>query len=134
MKFSNKGLHLGNHAANAKGGHAGPKLGPLGLTQTIALLGELTNCANVTTPSCLEQLYGYGDYKQTATSQNSLGIVEYTPQAYNGSDLDLFFGKYSPSQVGERPILQAIADGSVQTDPTLQGFEFNAESNLDLSC
>ena len=38
-------------------------------------------------------------------------LVEYTPQAYVASDLDMFFEKYSESQVGERPTFVSIDGG-----------------------
>lgn len=77
--------------------------------------------------------------------------VEYTPQAYVASDLDMFFEEFSPTQVGERPVMDSIdggrfvlqADsltdincgathlpGFIQTNQT--GFDYNGESNLDL--
>lgn len=37
--------------------------------------------------------------------------VEYTPQAYVASDLDMFFKNFSQSQVGERPVLVSIDGG-----------------------
>lgn len=44
--------------------------------------------ASAITPACLHALYGM-DYTPVATDRNSYGIVEYTPQAYIKSDLDL---------------------------------------------
>lgn len=38
--------------------------------------------------------------------------VEYTPQAYIPSDLDLFFKNFSSSQVGERPEFVGIDGGT----------------------
>ena len=46
---------------------------------------------------------------------------QYTPQSYVPSDLDLFFQKYAPNQVGTRPDLVSI-DGGVLTGPD---FDFN---------
>jgi hypothetical protein len=37
--------------------------------------------------------------------------VEYTPQAYVASDLDMFFKNFSKSQIGERPTLVSIDGG-----------------------
>lgn len=79
--------------------------------------------------------------------------VEYTPQAYVATDMDMFFEEFSPTQVGERPIMVSIDGGEcllcirsfvyltlccgppwdtgfVQTNQT--GFDYNGESNLDL--
>lgn len=38
--------------------------------------------------------------------------VEYTPQAYVATDLDMFFANFSPTQVGERPVLNSIDGGT----------------------
>ena len=38
-------------------------------------------------------------------------LVEYTPNAYLASDLDLFFRNFSKSQIGERPVLTSIDGG-----------------------
>ncbi|KIJ65932.1 hypothetical protein HYDPIDRAFT_187022 [Hydnomerulius pinastri MD-312] len=89
----------------------------------------LENCDTQTTPACLQALYGI-QYKPVAASQNSYGIVEYTPQAYVGSDLDIFATNLSTGLVGKRPKLVSIAGGTVQTQYV--GFNYNGESNLDL--
>ena len=65
-----------------------------------------------------------------ADESHSAGIVEYTPQAYVPSDLDLFFRNFSPKAVGERPILDSIDGGVVQQID--MSFNFNGESDLDL--
>lgn len=92
----------------------------------------------MTTPNCLRALYslpsseilnltpGYSE----GAKRNSYGIVEYTPQAYSGSDLDLFFRNYSKESIGVRPKTVSIDGGVVQT--TMTGFNYNGESNLDL--
>jgi tripeptidyl-peptidase-1 len=69
-------------------------------------------------------------YKPIATHKNTFGIVEFTPQSFLTGDLDLFFGNFSPSQVGVRPIPVLIDGAVVQT--TNQSFDFNGESDLDL--
>lgn len=56
--------------------------------------------------------------------------MEYTPQAYVPSDLDLFFTNFSTKQVGSRPTLNSIDGGVVQQ--TNMSFGFNGESDLDL--
>jgi len=73
-------------------------------------------------------------------------LVEFTPQAFLESDLDLFFRlvlclsycfpsnslvrNFSPSLVGVRPKAVLIDGAVVQT--TNQSFDFNGESDLDL--
>ncbi|KAI0922999.1 hypothetical protein AcV5_009837 [Taiwanofungus camphoratus] len=93
------------------------------------LLNELENCDEQITPICLRALYNF-EYEPVAPEKNSVAIVEYTPQAYVPSDLDLFFANFSSSQIGERPTLVSIDGGVVQSSET--GFNYNGESNLDL--
>ncbi|KAL6301121.1 peptidase S8/S53 domain-containing protein [Sparassis latifolia] len=93
------------------------------------LLTELEECDEQITPVCLRALYSFS-YTPVAVDKNTIAIVEYTPQAYVPSDLDLFFSNFSPSQIGERPYLYSIDGGYIQTEGT--GFNYNGESNLDL--
>lgn len=63
--------------------------------------------------------------------RSSYGIVEYTPQAYLQSDLNLFYSSLQrqiPS--GYAPTVDLIDGATVQTDS--QGFSENGESDLDL--
>jgi len=90
---------------------------------------DLSTCDTLITPDCLRALYEFPVNYQ-ANSKNSYGIVEYTPQAYVPSDLDMFFRNFSPRSVGERPILDSIDGGVVQQ--TNMSFDFNGESDLDL--
>ncbi|KAL6299946.1 peptidase S8/S53 domain-containing protein [Sparassis latifolia] len=90
---------------------------------------ELEECDKQITPDCLRALYEF-EYIPLAADKNSIAIVEYTPQAYTAADLDMFFGNFSSSQVGERPYMVSIDGGYVQTEYT--GFNYNGESNLDI--
>ncbi|KAI0915328.1 hypothetical protein AcW1_003883 [Taiwanofungus camphoratus] len=125
--FEKRGEPLGNaHSIGQPGfGASFPKTS--GTIQTIS--NELSDCDEQIVPACLRALYDF-EYTYTAPEENSIAIVEYTPQAYVASDLDMFFGNFSPGQVGERPILVGIDGGFVQTNQT--GFDYNGESNLDL--
>lgn len=89
----------------------------------------LAACSQYTTPTCLRDLYGIPVLSQ-ANSNNSFGIVEFTPGAYVPSDLDLFFKQYNSQQVGARPILDSIDGGVVQQ--TNKSFSYNGESDMDL--
>ncbi|KAG1746468.1 peptidase S8/S53 domain-containing protein [Suillus lakei] len=60
----------------------------------------------------------------------TLQIVEYTPQAYLQSDLDMFASNFSEGLVGVAPYMVSIDGGYAQTEYT--GFEYNGESDLDL--
>ncbi|OCH91088.1 subtilisin-like protein [Obba rivulosa] len=104
-----------------------PKL--VGPIKDASIGTELHDCNNQITLPCLRALYGF-EYTPLAASENSLGIVEYTPNVYIPSDLDQFFKNYSKSQVGERPVLVSIDGGSIDINET--DINFLAESNLDL--
>lgn len=93
------------------------------------LQADLDMCDEYITPDCLRALYKF-PVNTKANAKNSYGIVEYTPQAYVPSDLDLFFTNFSTSQVGSRPILDSIDGGVVQQ--TNMSFDYNGESDLDL--
>ena len=45
------------------------------------------------------------------------GLVEYTPQSYSPSDMDMFFKNFSSSQVGQRPKFVAIDGGMLDQAP-----------------
>jgi tripeptidyl-peptidase I len=93
------------------------------------LSSDLSMCDEYITPDCLRALYEFPVNNQ-ANPNNSYGIVEYTPQAYVPSDLDLFFKNFSLRQIGERPILDSIDGGFPQQ--TYMNFSYNGESDLDL--
>ncbi|KAH9816761.1 putative aorsin endoprotease precursor [Melampsora americana] len=98
----------------------------------------VSNCGNVITPDCLSDvllvffraLYKFGSYKIKHPQNNSLAIVEFTPQSVLYSDLDHFFSNFSPQAKGSRPNLVAIDGGIVDQED--QDFGLNGESNLDL--
>ncbi|KAH9953955.1 subtilisin-like protein [Russula dissimulans] len=102
----------------------GPKTN--GATVTGAL--SLATCDTYTTLDCLRALYSI-DYKPQVPDQNSMGIVEFTPQAYLASDLENFFNNFSQLQQQREPKLVSIDGGVVQN--TDQSFGFNGESDLD---
>jgi tripeptidyl-peptidase-1 len=63
--------------------------------------------------------------------RSSYGIVEYTPQAYLQTDLNLFYSNLArqiPSATA--PIIDLIDGAVVQT--STQSFDYNGESDLDL--
>ncbi|KAG0702859.1 Pro-kumamolisin, activation domain-containing protein [Suillus ampliporus] len=94
-----------------------------------SLLNQLETCDEQITPICLRALYGLV-YEPLAASKNSFGIVEYTPQAYLQSDLDMFASNFSEDLVGVAPYMVSIDGGYAQTEYT--GFDYNGESDLDL--
>ncbi|KAF5364916.1 hypothetical protein D9758_008161 [Tetrapyrgos nigripes] len=100
------------------------------------IYNDLSHCDEQMTPKCLRALYGF-DYVPSQGSNemgtgNSIGIVEYTPQAYLQTDLDKFFREFSPDLRGSyaSPLLASIDGGIAQT--IHQTFDLNGESDLDL--
>ncbi|PPQ70652.1 LOW QUALITY PROTEIN: hypothetical protein CVT26_010074, partial [Gymnopilus dilepis] len=90
---------------------------------------DLQNCSITITPICLRALYNFV-HQPISGARNSYGIVEYTPQAYSQSDLDLFNQRFSKDLVGKGPRIESIDGGIVQT--VQSDFDYNGESNLDL--
>ena len=89
---------------------------------------SLTTCNTQITPDCLRALY---NLPNGTLAKSSYGIVEYTPQAYLQSDLNLFYTNLAreiPS--GTAPTFDSIDGGVDQT--TTQNFNDNGESDLDL--
>ncbi|KAF2706003.1 subtilisin-like protein [Pleomassaria siparia CBS 279.74] len=119
---------------NLKG--SAPKRGPSGGGPKLKnwidysdIIKELRDCDKQITTWCLRVLYEFPPGR-TANATNSFGIVEYTPEVYVPSDLDLFFKNFSTSQVGERPTLDSIDGGSIEQ--ANMSFTANGESDLDL--
>lgn len=48
----------------------------------LAPQNSTASCTALTTLACLRELYNMNGYVQKATSQNSLGIAEYSPERY----------------------------------------------------
>ena len=96
---------------------------------TNATAPELSNCGQYTTIGCLQALYNISTSK-TSNPNNSFGIVEFAWVSYLPEDLDSFFNAFMPSLVGQRPKLESIDGGALQS--IAQGFVFNGEADLDL--
>ncbi|KAH7925917.1 hypothetical protein BV22DRAFT_1010230 [Leucogyrophana mollusca] len=108
----------------------GNAFGPKTTGGTIGtILKELENCHTTITPDCLRALYGVA-YVPVAGDKNSYGVVEYTPQAYLQSDLDMFAKEFNTGLEGKPPKVVSILGGVVQT--VNQSFGYNAESDLDI--
>lgn len=89
----------------------------------------LDQCDTMITPGCLRALYNIPQGKQ-ASDNNTLGIVEYTPQAFLQSDLDMFFNEFMPKMKDSSPQVVLLDNAIVQTQN--KSFNFNGESALDL--
>lgn len=92
-------------------------------------LMSLENCDTMITPQCLQALYSAPPNTLTMTN-NTLGVVEYTPQAFLQSDLNMYFKQFAPSLTQTAPNVNLIDGAIVQS--TNQSFSFNGESALDL--
>ncbi|KAL1882045.1 hypothetical protein VTK73DRAFT_2759 [Phialemonium thermophilum] len=106
-------------------GGTGPKQGA---TIKNALM-DLNQCDAMITPQCLRALYATPPGSM-ASPNNTMGIVEYTPQAFLQSDLNLYFQQFQPELQGKPPILKLVDNAVIQTQN--QSFNFNGESSLDL--
>ncbi|EJU01803.1 subtilisin-like protein [Dacryopinax primogenitus] len=95
------------------------------------IFDQLTHCADQITPDCLRAMYGIPPAGiRLSTSKNSLGVLEFAPQAYLPADLDIWFRKFLPWAVGSRPQFAGIDGGNL--DPRSVGLQYNGESDLDL--
>lgn len=94
---------------------------------------NLSNCDTFTTPDCLRALYGIPIGK-TTNPHNSLGVYTQSPEQYAQSDLDIFFGNFSPPLVGRPPQFISI-DGGSKFDPATENLLDTPllEGDLDLS-
>lgn len=90
---------------------------------------DLEQCNTMITPACLQALYKMPVGK-LAASNNTLGIVEYTPQAFLQSDLDMYFDEFQTKLKGIGPDVKLLDNAIVQTENV--SFSFNGESALDL--
>ncbi|KAF8880770.1 peptidase S8/S53 domain-containing protein [Infundibulicybe gibba] len=94
-----------------------------------ATADALVTCDQEITPACIRALYGL-NRSPSSPQNNTVGIVEYTPQAYLQSDLDMFAAIFSQNMVGQSPKLVSIDGGVVQNLSAT--FSLNGESSLDL--
>jgi len=115
---------IGNQVGQPDSGNVPKTKGPIPAGQI-----NVANCDQFITPDCLRGLYEI-KFTPQAAALNSLGIVEYTPQAFLQSDLNKFFTSYAPGLVGSSPVQVSIDGGVAQTQN--QGFQYNGESDLDL--
>ncbi|KAF9243183.1 peptidase S8/S53 domain-containing protein [Melanogaster broomeanus] len=94
-----------------------------------AELSDLATCNEYITLDCLRALYEIPETPYS-TPGNTYGIVEYTPEAYLQTDLNMFAMNFSQGLYGKAPYMVSIDGGYAQTE--YQGFEYNGESDLDL--
>lgn len=124
------GLPVEDNAAKDVGSPGSDSLPKKGADVDIKTIpAELAECDNFITPSCLRALYNFGP-GTSAHPDNSLGVVEFSPQVYLQEDLNSFFANFSAYQVQKTPTLQAI-NGATLDSPE-RSFAFNGESDIDL--
>ncbi|KAH9950626.1 subtilisin-like protein [Amylocystis lapponica] len=90
-------------------------------------LGDLSSCDSLITPFCIQALYNFY-YEPVAPKDNALGIAEFMPDAYVGSDLDDFWGNFTSDMKGVRPNFHSAQGGTLQPD-----LYENQESDLDFA-
>jgi tripeptidyl-peptidase I len=121
-------MSIGTEHSNSAVAGSSVKKGPILMPWEVG--NNLANCSEQTVPDCLRVLYSIPE-GDGAHPNNSFGIVEYTPQSYVSSDLDMFFSNYSPALVGQVPTMNSIDGGALYT--LLQEADYNEESDLDLT-
>ncbi|MCO5571947.1 hypothetical protein L7F22_025698 [Adiantum nelumboides] len=124
----NFALTRGTRTSSSESFVPSPHFSVIAAAKEAIALSELSHCDTDITPNCLRTLYKIPP-GLTKNPQNSLGIVEYSPQSFVPSDLDLFFSNFSRNQVQKRPNFVAIDGGYLNET---QDLDLNLESNLDL--
>ncbi|KAL7920588.1 subtilisin-like protein [Trichoderma austrokoningii] len=90
----------------------------------------VVNCSIYTVPSCLTELYNIPPSTNTTVNpSNTFGIYEIAWMSWLPADLDEFFGLFQPDLVGQRPVIDAIDGGYLQTNYNFT--PFNLEADLD---
>jgi tripeptidyl-peptidase I len=87
------------------------------------------NCTKYTAPSCLRELYNIPEETPAPHPNNTFGVYEPAYVTWLAEDLDFFFSTFQPSLVNQRPVVQPIDGGFMQT--VLKIPPFNLEPNLD---
>jgi tripeptidyl-peptidase-1 len=86
------------------------------------------NCNQYTAPLCLRELYNIPS-STSPHPDNSFGIYEIAWVTWLADDLDNFFSLFQPDLIGQRPVVESIDGGYMQTDYKIS--PFNLEPDLD---
>jgi len=113
-----RGLNLGTHSRRQTQGKF----------ESLNATGTQVNCSLYTTPSCLRDLYNI-PATTAANTSNTFGVYEPAWMTWLPDDLDEFFGLFQPNLVGQRPVIERIDGGYLQTTFNLS--IFNLEPDLD---
>lgn len=88
------------------------------------------NCSLYTAPSCLREFYNIPPRPNiSVNTSNTFGIYEIAWMTWLPEDLDKFFGLFQPDLVGQRPVVDPIDGGYLQTN--YNSTPFNLEADLD---
>ncbi|PON22920.1 aorsin precursor [Trichoderma gamsii] len=88
------------------------------------------NCSLYTAPSCLREFYNIPPSTNiSVNTSNTFGIYEIAWMTWLPEDLDKFFGLFQPDLVGQRPVVDPIDGGYLQTN--YNSTPFNLEADLD---
>ncbi|KAF4573648.1 hypothetical protein EYR36_008166 [Pleurotus pulmonarius] len=74
---------------------------------------DFSRCHEAMTPDRLRALYNITYKPKTPAANNSFAVVNFHPNTYLQSDLDLFFENFSPSLVGSSPTFVSIDGGTL---------------------
>ncbi|KAK3899728.1 peptidase S8/S53 domain-containing protein [Staphylotrichum tortipilum] len=85
-------------------------------------------CSKYTTPGCLRTLYNISS-GDAIHPNNTLGVFEVAWSSWLPRDLDMFFGLFSPAQMGSRPTMERINGGYWRNDSAMSSL--NMEADLD---
>ncbi|KAH9942399.1 subtilisin-like protein [Epithele typhae] len=115
----------------------GPVRSPMRKLGHTSSSNSTDGCDELVTLDCLRKLYDFEYEFQApletvgsgASHLNAVGVVELTTQTYTPKDLDIFFKKYAPDVVGQRPVLNSINGGKINASET--NINLIGESNLD---
>lgn len=86
------------------------------------------NCARLTEPGCLEEMYNYGDYKEDATSGSRVGFGSFLNQSAIQTDLTLYQKAYELPLNNFSVVL--INGGEDHQDPKRDYGEANLDSQF----
>lgn len=84
------------------------------------------NCARLIEPGCLEQMYNYGNYRESADSGSRVGFGSFLNQSAIHSDLALYQKSYN---LPLNPLSVVLINGGVDNQDTSTGDY--GEANLD---
>ncbi|KAI0707297.1 subtilisin-like protein [Earliella scabrosa] len=91
------------------------------------------DCDTAVTLDCLRGLYNF-DFTPVSGDQNSVAVAEFGNNVFRPADLDSYFERFRPEQLGHTPTLISVEGGEASYDdagdPTIPGSL--GESSLDI--